>query len=238
MLIKCPECELQVSDKALNCPHCGYPMKEAPKQRKPYSKKRKRLPNGFGQISEIKNRNLRKPFRAMITIGKSETGRPIVKPLEPEAYFKTYNEAYAALLEYNKNPYDVSSMTMKELYDEWFLEYSKSVGKESAAQSKRAWAYCESIYNIKVIDIRVRHLKNCIENGFLLKNGNQKEASSRMKNLIKTNFNLMFDYALANEIITSNRARFFTLDESVLEENRLVNKSPIANKNSIFYGST
>ena len=27
MLIKCPECELQVSDKALSCPHCGYPMK-------------------------------------------------------------------------------------------------------------------------------------------------------------------------------------------------------------------
>ena len=27
MLIICPECELQVSDKAINCPHCGYPMK-------------------------------------------------------------------------------------------------------------------------------------------------------------------------------------------------------------------
>ncbi|WP_366525888.1 zinc-ribbon domain-containing protein, partial [uncultured Parasutterella sp.] len=26
MLIKCPECELQVSDKAATCPHCGYPM--------------------------------------------------------------------------------------------------------------------------------------------------------------------------------------------------------------------
>ena len=26
MLIKCPECELQISDKAINCPHCGYPL--------------------------------------------------------------------------------------------------------------------------------------------------------------------------------------------------------------------
>ncbi|MEQ2827819.1 MAG: zinc-ribbon domain-containing protein [Anaerobutyricum hallii] len=25
-LIKCPECELQVSDKALSCPHCGFPL--------------------------------------------------------------------------------------------------------------------------------------------------------------------------------------------------------------------
>ena len=27
-LIKCPECEGQVSDKAYACPHCGYPIKD------------------------------------------------------------------------------------------------------------------------------------------------------------------------------------------------------------------
>lgn len=26
MPTKCPECELQVSDKALTCPHYGYPL--------------------------------------------------------------------------------------------------------------------------------------------------------------------------------------------------------------------
>lgn len=26
MLIKCPECNLQVSDHAIACPHCGYPI--------------------------------------------------------------------------------------------------------------------------------------------------------------------------------------------------------------------
>ena len=53
MLIKCPECELQVSDKAASCPHCGYPLKEQKTKninRKP--NKRRRLPNGFGQITE------------------------------------------------------------------------------------------------------------------------------------------------------------------------------------------
>ena len=55
MLIQCPECDLQVSDKANTCPHCGYPLKPDVKlksSRKP--NKRRRLPNGFGQISEIK----------------------------------------------------------------------------------------------------------------------------------------------------------------------------------------
>lgn len=60
-------------------------------------KKHRRLPNGFGQISEIKNRNLRKPFRVLITVGKDSTGHPICKPLRPQSYFETYNEAYLAL---------------------------------------------------------------------------------------------------------------------------------------------
>lgn len=28
MLINCPECGKEISDKALKCIHCGYPIKE------------------------------------------------------------------------------------------------------------------------------------------------------------------------------------------------------------------
>lgn len=124
-LIRCPECELQVSDKALSCPHCGYPLTSAaPKKSK--STKRMKLPNGFGQITEIKNRNLRKPFRAMVTVGRREDGRPISKMLKPEAFFKTYNEAYEALVEYNRNPYDLDNdISVKELYEKWRSDYFK-----------------------------------------------------------------------------------------------------------------
>lgn len=27
-LIKCPECQREVSDAAFSCPHCGYPLKK------------------------------------------------------------------------------------------------------------------------------------------------------------------------------------------------------------------
>ena len=129
MLMQCPECQLQVSDKATYCPHCGYPMQPDIKPRKPRkSNKRRRLPNGFGQISEIKGRNLRNPFRAMVTVGKTPTGRPICKPLKPESYFPTYNDAYAALVEYNKNPYDLEpAITVKQLYERWSEEYFKTL---------------------------------------------------------------------------------------------------------------
>ena len=53
MIINCPECELQVSDKALSCPHCGYPIADTGKRKRvKKSTKRKRLPNGFGRITE------------------------------------------------------------------------------------------------------------------------------------------------------------------------------------------
>ena len=88
MLIKCPECNLNVSDKAISCPHCGYPLKKDLVTKKCRSTKRKRLPNGFGYITEIKNKNLRNPFRAMVTVGKNENGRPIAKLLKPQATSK------------------------------------------------------------------------------------------------------------------------------------------------------
>lgn len=131
MLTQCPECQLPVSDKALNCPHCAFPIQPTAKRRKPRNKnhKRRRLPNGFGQISEIKNRNLRKPFRAMVTVGKTPEGRPISKPLKPESYFETYNDAYQALVEYNKNPYALNpAITVEELYKQWLPEYKKDRG--------------------------------------------------------------------------------------------------------------
>ena len=166
MLTTCPECALQVSDKALLCPHCGYPMQNSTKKRKPRNKnnKRRRLPNGFGQISEIKNRNLRNPFRAMVTVGKDENGRPICKPLKPESYFGTYNEAYQALVEYNKNPYDLSaSITVEELYNQWLPEYEKTV--VDCKQMTSAWVYCSEVYKMRVVDLRARHIKGCMENG-------------------------------------------------------------------------
>lgn len=128
MLIKCPECNLQVSNHAIACPHCGYPLQTtAAKKQRTKQRRRKKLPNGFGQISEIKTGNLYKPFRAMVTVGKDFYGRPIRKLLKPVAFFKTYNEAYAALVEYNKNPYDLDDdLTVEELYEKWTEEYFKT----------------------------------------------------------------------------------------------------------------
>lgn len=212
MLLACPECNLQVSDKAVACPHCGYPMATEEKQkRRPRQTRRRRLPNGFGQISEIKGRNLRKPFRAMITVGKTDVGRPICKLLEPEAYFETYNEAYAALVEYNRSPYDISdSITMQELYERWSTEHFKTFESRSSEKKIRAaWNKSESIYKLKVRDVRARHIRVCIE---------ESTATVNIKKTMKTLFNMMFDYAVEYEIAERNYAREFSLSKEITKE--------------------
>lgn len=181
--------------------------------------KRMRLPNGFGQISEIKGRRLRKPFRAMVTVGKSETGRPIVRPLKPESFFKTYNDAYAALIEYNKNPYDLDdSMTVGELYKKWTEDYFSKIKSTSTRTITSSWAYCSSVEKMRAKDLRARHIKACMESA------DTPNKQSRIKSL----FNIMLDYALEYEIVDRNYARTFALSDDLVKAKEKATKSHLA----------
>lgn len=206
MLIKCPECELQVSDKAYSCPHCGYPLKSDAKNITRRKTKRKRLPNGFGQISEIKGRNLRNPYRAMVTVGKTDEGRPICKPLKPVTYFKTYNDAYAALMEYNKNPYELdASTTLGEIYDKWIERKILNGTAENTLKTYRiTWRCLE-----KLKDTDVRAIKASTIKAFL-----DKYPAENKKNQIKIMFNQLLDYALEFELVDKNVARTFSIHGS------------------------
>ena len=203
MLITCRECGREVSDKAYACPHCGYPRNNKQPRPKP---KRQRLPNGFGQISEIKGRNLKKPFRAMVTVGKTPEGRPICKTLKPEGYFETYRAAYTALIKYNENPYDVEKdITMEELYKIWSEKYYATILPQTTGQFKAAWNQCGSIYPMKVRDVRIRHLRECIE----------QIPKNTIKRLAKITFNKMFDYAVEYELTDKNYSRLFGLGKEI-----------------------
>ena len=228
MLITCPECELQISDKALVCPHCGFPLKKNAQVYPRKANKRRRLPNGFGQISEIKGRNLRKPFRVLVTVDKGLDGKPICKPLQPQSYFETYNDAYLALVEYNKNPYSIEkNITMDELYQAWLKEYRTHVGEKMIEKTECCWRYVRKIHNMKLQQVRIPQLKLALDEATTYKSGNEVELPRSAKGRIKSLFNLMFDYAVENELISQNYARSFALSRSDQEETARVDKSHI-----------
>lgn len=172
--------------------------------------KRMRLPNGFGQISELKGRRLRQPFRAMVTIGFKETGRPISKVL---SYHKTYNEAYMALMKYHENPYDLTDkMTVEDLYNKWSEQHYKKISKSRKYAYISAWNYCKSLYKISIKDLRVADIKNCIENS-----GKNYSTKSGMKMVLS----MMYDYAMEYEFVSKNPARAFNLKNDHEVKNHL-----------------
>lgn len=224
-LIKCPECELQVSDKALACPHCGYPLdRSVSRQRRKESTKRKRLPNGFGSITEIKGKNLRNPFFARVCVGKTEFNKPILKSLKPIAYFPTYNKAYEALVEYQRNPYDLDSdITVEQLYEKWTDDYFPKLKDSAVRTITSGWMYCNSIKTMRAKDVRARHIKGVMDEGYRIeyrgKNKGEKVfATASTKARIKSMFNLMFDYALEYEIVQINYARTFDISDEIVQE--------------------
>lgn len=202
MLIDCPECEQKVSDKALSCPHCGYPLVKTPKKDSKPSRRMK-LPNGFGRITKIRGKNIRKPYRAMVTIGKDENGRPIGKLLKPTAYFATYAEAYGALTEYNKSPYDLSSrITMNDLFEKWYEKYNQTVSAKRAKDIKRCWSYCSSIHHLDVTIVRTRTIRELFDN---------LDKTYEIKKIIKQILSMMFDYAIEYEYVARNIIKDVTL---------------------------
>ena len=160
-----------------------------------------RLPNGFGQISKLKNPHLRNPYRAMVTVGFKDNGRPLCKVL---SYHKTYNDAYIALVEYHRNPKDLNAdMTMEELYNIWYdHHYTGDTPLSTLNGIKAAWSHCKSITQVRVTEFKVRNIKQLYE---LL------EVSANTRSRIKQLLSMMLDYAMECEIVDKNPARNFSL---------------------------
>lgn len=160
--------------------------------------KHMRLPNGFGQISKIK-KPLRNPYRAMVSVGTNpETGHKISKTV---GYYRTYNDAYQALMEYHNNPYEMTegSITLKNLHTKWLEEWAPTHSKSSIESMDTAWKRCTPAENIKVRDIRPAHIKECMA----------LAPTASTKQNVKVLFNVLLDYALEYGLVDHNYARNF-----------------------------
>lgn len=191
-----------VSDKALTCPHCGYPM-NTPSSTKPRIRNGKptKLPNGYGTIYKMSGKRS-KPFRAMktdkwvldATTGKSKQLRFTV------GYYATREEAMIALADYNENPYDIKadSITFSEVYEKWSESYFPTLSNPSSIRTvTAAYAYCNGLYDMRMKDIRVSHLEGTILDA---------QVGDSTKSRIKSLFNMMYKYALAHDIVEKDYA--------------------------------
>lgn len=188
-----------------------------------------RRANGTGTVIKMKG-NRRKKYRVRVTKGwtideKTGKAKQIIKDL---GCYMTQKEANDALQDYLGCPYDLtaSRMTMKELYDVWFEEYSADLKGDSSRRTiTNAFEYCTSLYNMNIRDIRSYHLKECIRTAERVSTrgsnkGEVVKASACTQARIKSIFNLMFDWAYERELIDRNYARAFELDKNIKEKKK------------------
>lgn len=131
-----------------------------------------KLPNGYGSVTKLSG-NRRKPYLARVTLGwitDEQTGKTVQNRV-PLGTFKTKKEALQALAEYGANPYDIqnAAMTLAELYDKWTAAYFPTLESESSCRTiKSAWSYCHAIAGMRVKDLRARHIKGIMEDGYII----------------------------------------------------------------------
>lgn len=122
------------------------------------------------------------------------------------------------------DPYDLEDdIRIGELYERWTAQYFKDTTSSSHRTITAAWCYCSSVYDMRAKDLRARHIKGCMEEGYRIETtgknkGKKIYASASTKSRIKSIFNLMLDYALEYEIVDKNYARTFNLSADVIKE--------------------
>lgn len=241
-LILCPECEHSISDKALSCPSCGYPMKPMAMESESLSKRRirrhRKLPNGSGSIKHLSGKRSR-PWAAYPPVTKfSLNGSPILGPAI--GYFKVYDEAYQALMLYQNTPDDIKksnlsfsdlcaallsnrsctistkniNITFAELYEQYFeSKYKNSKRKLSAAAKYSAQAAFNNCQ--KLHDRKFVDLKkNDLQD--IIDTCPLKHSSLE---LIVSLFKGMYAYAIQNDIVEKDYSQFVCINIPDDDEN-------------------
>ena len=202
-LTNCPECSGMISDKAITCPHCGYPLKsiQAPRTKKRASSVKRRR-NGSGTIVRLS-----RPFEVRVNCKLDERGYPTYDVLDRYA---DKIEAETALAEYNKNPYDleIDKLTFSDVYKRFYdKKYSgvKKYSKSSEWCTRAAYNHCKPLHDIVFKNITIDQLQSILDNYNL--------SYATMKH-IKILFTQMWKYGEQYDIISKDISKFVAINKS------------------------
>lgn len=213
MLNNCPECGGLLSSTASFCPHCGYSPKP---QRKPQRRTRRKLPNGFGSIRKMSGHRV-KPYAAYPPITDYHDNGSAILP-KAIGYYASYQDAYNALSEWKKSPYDLEQRTA--IFAEVYEAFMRDKFCEGNTLSKKTrQSYVSAYSNTEVLHKRVFSLLRKEDFQKVVDDLPLKHAS---KELLVSLFKQMGKFALAHDIVIKDYAQFV----SVNTENDDINGVP------------
>ena len=173
-----------------------------------------KLTNGYGSIYKVKG-NRRKPWAVRITdkYEKDENGN-FVQKRRVLGYFEKREEALNYLADYNQNPYsiEVQTVTFNELYKKWAEvklvekdeDHPNGISKSNINGYKASYKVCGDLYGMRFVDIKTAHLQAVMDNC-------GKGHGTRRK--LKVLFGQLYSYAIQNDVIDKNYAKFVNVGE-------------------------
>ena len=174
-----------------------------------------RNPNGYGSVIRLRGKR-RKPFAVRVTTHWDDNGKQRYKYL---GYYKTQKEANQQLFYYNEHPYniDVQNITFAEVYEKWKIEKFEMVGHSSQLGYIAAFKTCESLHQIRFVDLKSSNLQEIVGN---------PEIKYGSKRKIKVLFNQLYAYAMKNDIISKDYSKYIDIGKNTEESTR----KPFTNK--------
>jgi len=170
-----------------------------------------RFPNGYGSIINL-GKKRRKPFAVRITTGVEEfINKDGVKSYRQKykylGYFEKRKEALEFLALYNNKPQLVENkdITFNDIYEAWSKRKFEEIAKGTATQYKVVYNHCKELHNLPFSLIKVNQLQAIID----------KHKNKGNINQFKTFFNMIYNYALKNEVVDKNYANFIEMPKRV-----------------------
>lgn len=165
-----------------------------------------RRTNGSGSVVKLSG-NRRKPFEVRINTRMDERYYPVYDVL---GRYETRDEATAALLEYNKEPYDLQAnkLTFADVYNKYFeRKYVKGKKQYSASSincTKMAFKKCAALHDRIFKDLRTDDLQTILDDWSL---------SHAYLEHIRNLFRQMYAYALQYDIVQKDVSQFVELNK-------------------------
>lgn len=155
-----------------------------------------KLPNGYGSVVFL-GKKRRRPWAARLTVGWNDEKKQVYKYL---SYHEKRTEAFAALVEYNKSPYnfDNVSVTFADVFNAWSAHKFPTLNKRTINNYASIFKKCATIHKMPFREIKTTHLQTVIDE-------NKHLAAV---SLLKTLFAHLYGYAIKNDIVEKDYSQY------------------------------
>ena len=201
-LIQCPECSGQISNRAVMCPHCGFPVRDVSISTTMPRKARKRRPNGSGTVVKLSGKR-KNPFQVRVNTRIDANGYPAYDVI---GCYPDRVSAGIALAEYNKTPYDPNDRKklFREVFASWYQWKYKvphtNTGRTSSQNCAiAAYKKCAALHEMTMWDMRAQDMQGILD---------RDDLSHAMLEHIRNLFRQMYKYAVQFELVAKDYSQY------------------------------